>query len=298
MLRIAVKFIPMRKFLFISLLSIASVCNAQTVNHFITITNSSDDAEQEGSFIDIDDLELDLGKSNGEQSLIGLYFRSVALESGSNADSAIIILTLQEDLDSAQSFYIFLEDETHPATYNDSLPLKQGRNFYSDPILWVIESASKGEQIVSPDLSTLINQLLSKQNWSTTSGANFIIEPSEPILDSINQEVQIYSYNQSQASRRPQLMLVTDSSNINGIYASSSVSSIAFYPNPVSDVVNFKGLTEPYELSIYDIQGMKVYSTQSSSTSIDIGHLQNGAYFLSIQQAEGLINFKLIKSGN
>ena len=93
-------------------------------------------------------------------------------------------------------------------------------------------------------------------------------------------------------------MLVTDSSNINGIYASSSVSSIAFYPNPVSDVVNFKGLTEPYELSIYDIQGMKVYSTQSSSTSIDIGHLQNGAYFLSIQQAEGLINFKLIKSGN
>lgn len=288
----------MRKFLLISLFSITSVCNAQTVNHFITISNSSDDAEQEGSFIDVDDLELDLGKSNGEQSLIGLYFRSVALEAGSNTDSAIIILTLQKGLDSAQSFNIFLEDETHPATYNDSIQLKQGRNFYSEPILWVIESAAKGEQIVSPDLSTLINQLLSKQNWSTISGANFIIEPSEPVLDSINQEVQIYSFNQSQASRRPQLMLVTDSSNINGIKDHSGLSEIKFFPNPFSDILTIDGVTGDYELYIYDIKGQLVYEKNNQVPILNLENLRSGVYFTRIEQGESELSFKLVKTSN
>lgn len=288
----------MRTIFFFSLILFASISKAQLFEYYVPIANSSDDAEQEGSFIDVNDLELDLGVSNGEESLIGLFFRSISLDVESSVDSAIILLTLQQDFNSSLTVNILLENETNPESYVDSAELKENRSFYSESIAWTIQAGVKGEQIASPNLSSLLNQILSKNDWSPTSSVNFIIEPADLATDSFSNEIQIYSYDQSQSSRRPQLMLVTDSANINGLKTTSASSSISIFPNPINDIVHMKGLKGDYEVSVFDLKGSIVYSTKSSAPQIDLGHLDNGVYYLSVKQKEELWNFKLIKTAN
>ena len=274
----------MRAFLFLFLMLFTMLGHAQTFEYYLPIENSSDDAEQEGSFIDINDLELDLGVSNGEESLIGLFFRSVNLDVQSSVDSAIILLTLQQDFDSALTVNILLEDETKPSSYIDSLELKENRSFYAESISWTINRGIKGDQIASPDLSSLINQILSENDWSSTSGINFIIDPADQATDSNSNELQIYSYDQSQTSRRPQLMMVTDSANINGIDPSSVNSAISIYPNPTNDQFNIEGINGFFEINIFDLNGRLMLHYSGENQNIDLSMLSPGFYTMSIMQ--------------
>jgi hypothetical protein len=286
----------MRTILLFSLIFFAAISKAQSFEYYIPIANSSDDAEQEGSFVDVNDLELDLGASNGEESLIGLFFRSISLDVESSVDSAIILLTLQQDFDSSLTVNILLENETNPESYVDSAELKENRSFYSESIAWTIQAGLKGEQIASPNLSSLLNQILSKNDWSPTSGVNFIIEPADLATDSFSNEIQIYSYDQSQSSRRPQLMLVTDSANINGVEAETQAYPIAIYPNPLSDLITVSGINTPFELNVFDVKGTLLLHQTATSKKIDLSELENGVYFMSLKKNKVSKTLKLIKA--
>lgn len=63
---------------------------------------------------------------------------------------------------------------------------------------------------------------------------------------------------------------------------------IEIYPNPVSDVLFVKGIidNEPGQLSIYDPAGRLMLSSPMRS-SIELGNLQTGIYYLLLQNAEG-----------
>jgi len=297
MRRIASNLDSMRTLLFTIILLLANSVNSQSFEYIIPIENSFDDAEQEGSFVDVNDLELDLGYSNGEQSLIGLYFRSISMDAGSSVDSAVLLLTLQQDFDSALTVNILLENEANPSSYLDTITLKENRTFYAETISWTIPAGFKGDQIASPNLSSLMNKILNKNDWSPTSGVNFIIEPADLATDSFSNETQIYSYDQSQPSRRPQLMLVTDSANINGISDYQLHPSISIYPNPASDIIIIEGIDTPFQVAIFNLNGQLICRQENGHNQLDLSNFEPGVYFVSVRIDETNKTFKLIKEG-
>lgn len=63
----------------------------------------------------------------------------------------------------------------------------------------------------------------------------------------------------------------------------SANKTISFYPNPVKDQLTFKfPVKEGISVEIYNVLGMRVktFNHSNATTSVNIGDLQNGIYFL------------------
>ncbi len=74
--------------------------------------------------------------------------------------------------------------------------------------------------------------------------------------------------------------------------------NFAVYPNPVNDVVNISSLnnSEITKVSITDINGRVVREINSNVSSISVGDLNAGIYFLKINTAEGVGTSKFVKN--
>lgn len=74
--------------------------------------------------------------------------------------------------------------------------------------------------------------------------------------------------------------------------------NFSVFPNPVRDIVNVANLQnlEITSISILDINGRVVKQSNSDVTSLQIGDLNSGVYFLKINTPEGIGTSKIIKN--
>ena len=69
---------------------------------------------------------------------------------------------------------------------------------------------------------------------------------------------------------------------------------ISIYPNPTSNRINFKGITEKTNVSVYDILGKKIISQSINvNQALDVSKLQNGIYILRLDDLNS--SFKFVK---
>lgn len=69
---------------------------------------------------------------------------------------------------------------------------------------------------------------------------------------------------------------------------------ISIYPNPTTDVLNFKGsLTEPLQVSVYDILGKELLSKTIDDTTnfLDVSDLASGMYTIKINESNETLKF-------
>ena len=72
-------------------------------------------------------------------------------------------------------------------------------------------------------------------------------------------------------------------------------SNLQLYPNPTTGKVNIKGLSANSKLKLSDAVG-RVYSVSVENQTIDLSALSSGVYFLSVENANGLNSFKVVKN--
>lgn len=72
-------------------------------------------------------------------------------------------------------------------------------------------------------------------------------------------------------------------------------SIISIYPNPTSNYLYIKGLTDVAKISIYDISGKLVINNINSDNIIDLNLIQNGIYILKIETKEEVISKFFLK---
>ncbi len=71
---------------------------------------------------------------------------------------------------------------------------------------------------------------------------------------------------------------------------------ISVYPNPTNKLLHVKGISEPYNLTIYDLTGRtKIIKNYISSNAIDISDLQNGIYFIELSNKNLRVTRKIVK---
>jgi len=77
---------------------------------------------------------------------------------------------------------------------------------------------------------------------------------------------------------------------------SNSLDFISIYPNPVTSILNIKGLkNENYHLDIFNVAGKKVKTVKNIQNPIDLSTLSNGFYLIKLYAKYSHKTFKIVK---
>lgn len=72
----------------------------------------------------------------------------------------------------------------------------------------------------------------------------------------------------------------------------SNLNNIIIYPNPAKNHLNFKGFTNAFSVSVYDVLGKKVMNTSLNlNQSLDVSSLNNGVYILKFEDISSTYKF-------
>jgi len=76
-----------------------------------------------------------------------------------------------------------------------------------------------------------------------------------------------------------------------------TLADIIVFPNPVTNIIIVKGLTEESDILIYDMNGSVVFEQNNYQTNqpIEIGFLANATYLLKMLNSKGSKTVKIIK---
>ncbi len=74
----------------------------------------------------------------------------------------------------------------------------------------------------------------------------------------------------------------------------NTLDTISIYPNPTINILNFKGFTDTFSVSIFDVLGKNVLNkTLEINQPLDVSHLMSGQYFVKFKNSNE--TFKFIK---
>ena len=66
------------------------------------------------------------------------------------------------------------------------------------------------------------------------------------------------------------------------------------YPNPTETTLNFSGLNEPVQASVFDMLG-KLYVQTEVTNTLDVSALKSGLYMIEIKNETSSKVFKMLK---
>ncbi|MDD3876233.1 MAG: CotH kinase family protein [Bacteroidales bacterium] len=74
--------------------------------------------------------------------------------------------------------------------------------------------------------------------------------------------------------------------------------SINIFPNPVTDYLNFYGVSHSDNIKIFDIVGRLVHSSSNVQNYIDVSFLESGIYTIQIETKNGTLTRKFVKKND
>lgn len=77
----------------------------------------------------------------------------------------------------------------------------------------------------------------------------------------------------------------------------NTTEAITVFPNPATTTINFSGLKESFNCSVYNLVGQQVFASKTdiAQPSIDISAFESGTYFLKLNNENTSFTFKFLK---
>lgn len=153
-----------------------------TQNSF-SILASSDDAEEKpkGTAGDLTSSDLELTMDKTSKQVIGLRFDKLTIPQGMEVQNAYIQFSVDEvtNVDPCK-LVIQIEDTENSTTYTEAIGTISNRKLVLDSVLWNPTAAwtvdgEAGKEQQTPNLASLLNKILTKQNWKSGNSVSFII---------------------------------------------------------------------------------------------------------------------------
>ena len=147
----------------------------------IRISTDWDDSEERVGSGSIDDGSSDLELSSWQ--LVGMRFPGIPIPQGSTITNAYIVFTTDEVTADPTSLSITMEDSDNPGTFTiadfdiSSRPTIASSVAWNDIPAWNTVGASGYEQ-QTPDLTTLVQQMVDRPGWAPGNAMVFIITGS------------------------------------------------------------------------------------------------------------------------
>ncbi|MCW8884570.1 MAG: VWA domain-containing protein, partial [Motiliproteus sp.] len=147
----------------------------------VRVSSSSDDAEESSSgTMDLDSSDLELVTESSTQK-IGIRFNNVQLNQGATISSAFLEFAVDEtDPTTATSLTIKGEDVGNSTTFTTSASNISGRTTTTASETWSISDQWTVEHDLqrSPDISSVVNEILARSDWAAGNSMTFIITGS------------------------------------------------------------------------------------------------------------------------
>ncbi|MEM0939129.1 MAG: choice-of-anchor I family protein [Bacteroidota bacterium] len=136
-------------------------------------------------FVDVgsSDIEVVDDGFNGSNQIIGLRFGNIDIERLTPIESAFIEFTLDTDGRGDNTIvdaYIQIEDTVNAAKFENELFNISSRSILDDTVFWAIdtvteEQVSERARVASADVSSLIQQIVNREDWETGNALGFRI---------------------------------------------------------------------------------------------------------------------------
>lgn len=253
----------------------------QTGTLVYEVNASDNDAEEETATGNMDitssDLEL-VDESGTDNKLVGVRFTNIHLPTDAIITNAYIQFTADNDNADVTNLEIRSELTANSLAFTDSDFDISNRTTstaivpWNDVPVWDNNSIGMaGPDQATPDISSLITEVLSLPDWNLLSPLTFIITGSG--------EREAESFDGTAA---PQLVIEYELQNLSNVDFNIDQNRVIIYPNPVNDILNIES-TQSYEgISIFDINGKRVLNFEGHQKTVNTTSLSNGVYFIKI----------------
>ncbi|OMH33723.1 PilC/PilY family type IV pilus protein [Motiliproteus sp. MSK22-1] len=146
----------------------------------VRVSQSSDDAEQIGSSVNLTSSDLELVTDGSSNQTIGIRFNNLQLNQGTVLSTAYLELAVDETGSTeSTSLTIKAEDTDNSVTFNTSTTISS-RSTTSASISWDITEqwSTEHELKRSPNIASLINEIVGRSGWEAGNSLTLIITGS------------------------------------------------------------------------------------------------------------------------
>ena len=163
------------------------------------VNSSYDDAEERISsgVLDLTGDDLELGTNAGSAQLVGLRFNNINIPQGATITSASIQFTAEAITTGTSNLIIRGEDADNTVNFNVSKPSTRPTTSASvnwSPPDWN-SAGEKGAAQLTPDLSSIVQEIVDRSGWSDGNSMVFIISGTG------ERDAEPYDGNPSEAAR-------------------------------------------------------------------------------------------------
>jgi hypothetical protein len=166
-------------------LDVSCICRGTQLQDTLTLSvaSSSDDAEQNitSGVMDLNSSDLELVR-DGTNQLVGIRFSNAGIPQGSQILSAHIQLRADESHNEATNLIIHGEKSSSSITFGTNINNTISSRIKTiDSVAWSNVPAwntigESGLNQKSPNLTSILQELVSQPNWKDTSAVTFIIK--------------------------------------------------------------------------------------------------------------------------
>ncbi len=136
------------------------------------IKTAADDAEQNGSTMDLYDVDLDLGESD----YIGLRFTNLAIPRGARITNATLSFMIEELSIAIGSVQINAQNSDNAPPFTTAANNLSSRPITTQPVSWSPSSwTSAGSFQTTSNLNGMVQQIIDRPGWSENNAIAFIV---------------------------------------------------------------------------------------------------------------------------
>lgn len=299
-------------------LQIPIVATDTITDEGVTFAASSDDAEQENDAIDaLFDDDIDAGWEGAPEDFnvlsCGLRFQNLCIPKGARIDSAFIEVHSHEakTAEDVAELTIYGNDVDHAETFTEDA-LITDRTYTNAVVEWTVaEEWGLWTKHRTPDLSSIVQELVDRDGWDAGNAIAFIIEGRNQGASEVEnaREFESYEYiadpedggdGQNKPERVPRLYVYYSSPNVTSVREvfTPAVEPLKVFPNPATEMVTVELDTdEPSVILLFNSNGQLMRQHQSDwgqQQQIDIAGFAKGMYYLQARQNGKLYAQKLI----
>lgn len=145
----------------------------------VPVVEGDDDVEESGDgtanmYMTSSDLELTEDGSKGNQT-IGIRFQNLQIPKGMEIESASISFIADESGSGATSLLITADENTNAASFSTTAGDVSRRTLTAKSKIWSPSAWTVEQSYNSPDLAELLQEIISKDEWSFGNAVAFII---------------------------------------------------------------------------------------------------------------------------
>ncbi len=197
-----------------------------------SVSQTNDDAEEQGSGVpgtagtmeDLGSSDLELVYEDGStRQVVGVRFQGITIAQGATSiTNAYVQFTTDETSSGTTNLVIYGEDEDTTSEFGSSNGNITGRTKTSASVSWSSVPAwnsvgAAGTDQRTPDISSVISEIVQRPGWSHFNSIVIIIEPGSPCTGTCEREAESFD-----GTAAPQLIITLDDSEVDTSFPSFS----------------------------------------------------------------------------